>query len=67
MLQITTYYDHEKAETVYVVKAPDTMLQRVEFDNWDRAVLDHPIEQPADILQNLELLARRAHEQGATG
>ena len=50
-------------ENIAIIKYFDEELVRIDFDVFDRKLLFSPIEEPADVLQSLELIFRRGYQQ----
>lgn len=58
---------HRRADlgaSVYTLIVPDSVFVEVNLDALDRAVVNSPAKTIPDTLQSLEILLRRAQEQG---
>jgi hypothetical protein len=61
-MRIVAEEDHEKNEKRYVVTVPNELFADINFDAFDLAVLQSPIEHASDALQSLQIIFFR-HEQ----
>lgn len=55
--------DDDKRRWIFSGSYSDNDLQGLNLDDFDCAVLKSPMQNGADILQNLEILFRRYYEQ----
>lgn len=63
MAEIHYSYDPDKRRWSFNGFVSDDDLARLDLDHLDRLVISSPVEEPADILQSLELIFRRLHQQ----
>lgn len=62
-MMVSNWRDDNARASVWQIILPDAVMEEVELDPMDKAVINSPVEQVADILQSLEIIARRWHEQ----
>jgi hypothetical protein len=53
----------EYRDRIFTIHLCDYDLASLQLDRLDRAVIDSPVKEPADILQSLEIIFRRLHQQ----
>lgn len=58
-MDIESWEEPATNEIVYEVRVDQYALRLLNFSSLEREMLRQPIEQPADILLNLELIFRR--------
>lgn len=63
-MMVTLEYDEAMSIKRLVAEWTDDDLACINFDKLDTAVLASPISQPADMFLYLEIIFRRAKEQG---
>lgn len=63
MITAVVNEDFMTGDKTIVVKVPKVDLVELKLDPFDRAVLDTPHENVADLFQDLELLSRRLIQQ----